>query len=162
MKFVNDEMKTDEGVTLNTTTYNAIMKVCGRAKVWEVVSELFFEMKRNGVKLDVVSYISAINALANQKRWNLATELFRDMRKEGVKNAAFSYRIMTSVVTSRKDRSADALRFLDEVREDAALSNIIFEETSKRGNSESNNEKLKSDSHEFHVDSIAHIPLSSV
>lgn len=111
-------------------------------------------MQNRRVKLNSVCLASTISALANQGQWDLATDLFRGVRKEGIRNVAFTYRIITSAVTTGKDCSPRSLLFLNEVLADAALSNVIFENTAKGADIQAKNEELRCDSYDLQDDDI--------
>ncbi|ESQ54118.1 hypothetical protein EUTSA_v10024344mg [Eutrema salsugineum] len=95
------------GFTPNTVTFNILLDVYGKAKLFKKVNELFLLAKRHGV-VDVISYNTIIAAYGQNKDFTNMSSAIRNMQFDGFSVSLEAYNSMLDAYG--KDKQMEKFR----------------------------------------------------
>jgi pentatricopeptide repeat protein len=72
------------GITPNAVTYNALLAVANKAKLWEMALEVFSDMSQRRLPMTVETFNPLIGALAHSYQPRLAMDAFENMQRLGI------------------------------------------------------------------------------
>eukprot|EP01018_Ginkgo_biloba_P024858 Gb_20435 [translate_table: standard] len=77
------EMETQDNLRLDIIAYNTLISVCGRARKWGMVHQLWRKLHQDGCKETMVTYRLLVSTFVQCDQVELALEAYHDMIKNG-------------------------------------------------------------------------------
>jgi len=107
----------ERGLEPDVVTYNTLLDVCAKAKLWERALLILKVMEANCVKADAVSLTTAITACRRAGKTETALKLAKKMKAMGIEQSIVTRgEVLWSLAEEGKDKAA--LDYLQEMQEE--------------------------------------------
>eukprot|EP00122_Pirum_gemmata_P005193 Pgem_evm1s4737 len=81
-------------ITVDTLTYNILIKGCSNNKRIDESIKYFQEMEERGISADVVTYNNLIDCCSKNNRFDLSIKYFQEMQQRGISTNIVTYTIL--------------------------------------------------------------------